>query len=216
MNDFYVYMYIRSKDSTTAKAGTPYYVGKGRGRRRYESHSVSLPNEEYNVIVFDGLLEMGAFIIERKLIRWYGRKDLKTGILHNRTDGGDGGAGRKDSTETIEKRRQSNTGKKRSAKAKENIAKGQLKVNRTGTNNPFFNKTHTDQTRSIMSIRKKGKTYEEIMGPEKAAEMRLRRSLEQQGIVKGPQEKVECPHCGKVGGLGIMKRWHYDKCKQKL
>ena len=25
--------------------------------------------------------------------------------------------------------------------------------------------------------------------------------------------KVECPHCGKVGQLTNMKRWHFDKCK---
>lgn len=216
MNNFYVYMYIRSKDSITAKAGTPYYIGKGRGRRRFEAHGVTIPREEYNVIVFNNLLEIGAFSIERKLIRWFGRKDLGTGILHNRTDGGDGGAGRKDSVETIEKRRLSNTGKKRSVKCKENMAKGQSKVNRTGANNPFFDKTHTDRTKSIMSACKKGKTYDEIMGPEKAEEMRLRRSMEQKGRVKGPQAKVECAHCGKTGGFGIMKRWHHDKCKQKL
>ena len=27
------------------------------------------------------------------------------------------------------------------------------------------------------------------------------------------REKVECPHCGKIGTLAIMKRWHFDKCK---
>ncbi len=27
--------------------------------------------------------------------------------------------------------------------------------------------------------------------------------------------KVECPHCGKVGGVTIMKRWHFDNCKMK-
>ena len=24
-----------------------------------------------------------------------------------------------------------------------------------------------------------------------------------------------CPHCGKEGNLGNMKRWHFDKCKVK-
>lgn len=27
-----------------------------------------------------------------------------------------------------------------------------------------------------------------------------------------PQEKVECPKCGKVGGTHAMKRFHFDKC----
>ena len=26
-------------------------------------------------------------------------------------------------------------------------------------------------------------------------------------------KKVQCPHCNKTGGLGIMKRWHFDRCK---
>lgn len=25
--------------------------------------------------------------------------------------------------------------------------------------------------------------------------------------------KIECPHCGKIGNIGPMKRWHGDKCK---
>lgn len=30
-----------------------------------------------------------------------------------------------------------------------------------------------------------------------------------------PQEKLTCPHCGKVGGKSVMKRWHMDNCKNK-
>jgi hypothetical protein len=29
------------------------------------------------------------------------------------------------------------------------------------------------------------------------------------------QVKHICPHCNKVGGGNSMKRWHFDKCKQK-
>ena len=29
------------------------------------------------------------------------------------------------------------------------------------------------------------------------------------------QKKIKCPLCGKEGGVTIMKRWHFDKCKKK-
>lgn len=26
---------------------------------------------------------------------------------------------------------------------------------------------------------------------------------------------VTCPHCSKQGGINIMKRWHFENCKNK-
>jgi hypothetical protein len=90
---FYVYAYIRSKDSATAKAGTPYYIGKGTGSRAWGKHTnIKLPNNIYIVILEANLTELGAFAIERRLINWWGRK-IDGGILTNLTEGGEGTCG---------------------------------------------------------------------------------------------------------------------------
>lgn len=84
----------------------------------------------------------------------------------------------------------------------------------SGSNNPFFNKKHSVRSLEKMSAKRKGKSYEEIYGAAHAAELRLKRSQEQIGRVKGPQKVVQCAHCAVIGGISIMNRWHGDKCKQ--
>ena len=38
----------------------------------------------------------------------------------------------------------------------------------------------------------------------------------QSEALKGkPKEKIECPHCGKIGGVPQMKQHHFDNCKNK-
>jgi len=102
---YYIYAYLRNKDSTSGKIGTPYYIGKGSGNRAYDEHDYTTTptNRDYIVIMEEHLSELGAFALERFYIRWYGRKDLNTGILNNRTDGGEGAAGRLVNQETRQK-----------------------------------------------------------------------------------------------------------------
>jgi len=107
MNDriYYTYAYLR-------KDGTPYYVGRGKGKRAFDTtHRVKVPPKERVLFLKHNLTYQEASKHEIYMIAVMGRKDLGTGILRNMTDGGEGSPGRIKSPEEKEKLRQANTGK---------------------------------------------------------------------------------------------------------
>lgn len=204
---FYVYQYLREN-------GTPYYIGKGKGKRAWQPHFRSnnanmVPTDENRIeIIKDNLTEAEANQLEINLIKKFGRKDLGTGILTNLTNGGEGVAGSirpqlaidsqrakitgiKRPKEVIEKISKTNTGKKRSEETKRKLSeshkgiiqseetkrkrseklkgivrpealKKQWSESKKGEKNPMYGKSSS----------RKGKTYEEIYGPEKAKELK--------------------------------------------
>jgi hypothetical protein len=88
-NRFYTYAYLREDR-------TPYYIGKGSGKRAYDKGKCEIkPPKDKSRVIFlkQNLTEEEAFKHETYMIAVFGRKDLGTGILRNKSDGGEGVSG---------------------------------------------------------------------------------------------------------------------------
>lgn len=118
---FYTYAYLRVDR-------TPYYIGKGRGNRAYYKYKGTKPPKDKSRIILlkQNLTEEESFKHEKYMIAVFGRKDLGTGILHNRTDGGDGSSGLIRTEEHKSKIRKSLLGRPRSQETKEKLRKANL------------------------------------------------------------------------------------------
>jgi hypothetical protein len=174
LNRFYVYAYLRSKDSSHGKKGSPYYIGKGSGNRiiSNQGRATKLPKDKSMVVyVQESLTEQQAFDLERYCIALYGRIDLGTGCLRNRTDGGEGTSGVVVSIDTrrkLSEKRRKNKNPNFGKTTPENV-KRKMSEAKQGKNHPNWGKT-----RSVETCRKISKT---LTGRVHSRESNLKKTL---------------------------------------
>ena len=132
MNIYYVYQYIREDAS-------PYYIGKGKGNRAWQSHrrrngADPCPKDKTRIqILTKNLTEQEAFDLEIKLIEKYGLKS-DGGILVNMTYGGDGGTPNQEMRDHMSHLM---TGRKKPPRTEEHIRNHKLAAEAMrGTSNP--------------------------------------------------------------------------------
>jgi hypothetical protein len=234
-NIYYVYAYLRKED------GTPYYIGKGTGYRAYQKHkrkngSNITPKDKSRIIFLEkNLTEIGSVALERRYIKWYGRKDLKTGILLNRTDGGEGTY----NFGLEVRRRISETGKGRIPwnKGKIYTEKEKLNLNLSGLEKGHGwnkNKPHTENQKEKLKESWKQRKNKEPWNKNKKMSDSFRKKMSELALARayaahGPDyvpgkkkgtirnlKTVVCPHCQKEGKGGNMTRYHFDNCRYRV
>ena len=195
---FYVYLYLRQD-------GTPYYVGKGKDKRAWSKlHNINLPTDERRItIVSHRLLEHESFLLEIELIKHYGRKDLGTGILRNRTNGGEGSAG--------------------------HIWTDEQKMNVSGRKNPDHSKRISGKNNPNYSGHNHGHKISETMktkchwlgklNPDHSKRMSGKNNPNYNKKGKDhhsfgiPRPKKQCSRCGKLCAVNLFARYHEDNCR---
>ena len=168
---FYTYAYLREDR-------TPYYIGKGNGRRIYDNggRPCSKPKDKSRAIFLkQNLTEEEAFNHEKYMINVFGRKDLGTGILHNRTDGGEGISGAIRSEETKAKLRKARKGKY------------------FGKDNYWYGKTHSQETREKISKANSGRVPSQETR-EKISKANSGKTHSQETKIKMSKEKIGEKH----------------------
>jgi hypothetical protein len=189
-NRFYTYAYLREDR-------TPYYIGKGEKLRIYKKRKgeVGKPKDKSRIIFLkQNLTEEEAFRHEIYMIAVFGRKDLGTGILHNRTDGGEGASGAIRSYELRQRISKSMQGRTFTQKHLLNLSKSA-----TG-------KAVSEETRKKISKINKGKKL--------SPETRKRMSESRKGIIFSDERKNNISK-SKLGKPSALKGKTYKEINEE-
>jgi len=219
---FYHYLYLRED-------GSPYYSGKGVGTRAWKKRKGEIhPPRDHSRIVIThwNLTALWAFAMERWHIRWYGRKDLGTGILRNMTDGGEGLDGIIRTKKWAENIGKSLTGITRSSKSC-SLTQITKKINGTHPSE----KNIIDKTNNTKKIRNTHPSNPTIQEKRQQTMLKNNTSPDSVDVKRKRKETMEknqsfnfrknnpndvkmvCPHCLKIVGKPSFSRWHGDNCK---
>lgn len=244
MNNYYLYVLLDPRKPGLYKyqdlkfSFEPFYVGISKFERRYLEHlnesqhsnkkspkcykirkiKTETGKDPIVIKLFENLTKEDVISLEKEFIKKIGRSILKTGPLTNLTSGGDGG-----DTHT------------NNPKLKEIIKKQSLAV--LGEKNPFYGKKHSEETKKKISERTKAemkklspRTQEQMQernkkisvtltGRKYSKERRENISKSLKGKThrdKGKKKKtISCPFCFREGSISMMKRWHFNNCKEK-
>jgi hypothetical protein len=199
-------------------------MGKN-GRAWDKRHSVNLPPKERIQIIQEGMTRQEAIDLEISLIAKYGRKDLGTGVLHNRTNGGDGtslpGAlngmwGKKHSPESLDKIKKARAKQVFKPKSEEwKAERKKLWKTLIEERGRFGPEKHSPETIEKLRRANKGKPgSKKLVGVPKSEEHKKRIS---EGRLKGKKaEHLICSYCTKECDPGNYSRWHGEKCRFKI
>jgi hypothetical protein len=219
LNRFYTYAYLREDR-------TPYYIGKGSGRRINENKGrpCKKPKDKSKIIFLkQNLTEEEAFKHEIYMIAVFGRKDLGTGILYNKTNGGEGPSGYKFSEESKAGMSAARKGKPAHNKGKSPSKETRTKMSKSkkGKNHPFYGKKgknshnygikRTDETKEKLRLANLGEKNA-FYGKTHSKETRTKMSESKKDIkwwndgCGNTKMSVECPGPNWIRGRGKFEK----------